>query len=438
MTAASGLARSFPVLALFRVGVGIGEASASPAAYSMLSDYYPPRHRATVIGIYSSGVYLGGGIGLFLGGWILDFWASAYPDGGPFGLKGWHVAFMAVGLPGVLLAALVRTLREPRRGQSEGLRSAEHPAPFRLLGTELASVIPPFTLYSVYTSGASLPRNLMALGLVALACWGLIELTGSPAQWIALGAGCYVSISWAQGLRARDRATFEMIFHSKALIFTTLAFPTIAFVTYGTSFWTAPFLMRMHGATASDVGLYVGLGNAAGGLLGVISGGALADRLKLKFANGRLVVGIITIVLTTPFVLWMLFTDSLVAAYWLNFIYHIPASMWVAIAPSTANDLVMPRMRAVAGAYFLLMNTIIGLALGPYLMGRLSDLFAAAGAPQAEALRGGMAWGLAMFAATLVLLLLAMRYLPADEKSRLDRARGLGESFASNSGQSAA
>ena len=57
-------ARSFPVLAAFRVGVGIGEASASPAAYSMLSDYYSPKLRATVLAIYSSGVYIGGGIGL--------------------------------------------------------------------------------------------------------------------------------------------------------------------------------------------------------------------------------------------------------------------------------------------------------------------------------------------------------------------------------------
>ena len=58
MTALSGLARSFPMLATFRIGVGIGEASASPAAYSMLSDYYPPKLRATVLAIYSSGVYL--------------------------------------------------------------------------------------------------------------------------------------------------------------------------------------------------------------------------------------------------------------------------------------------------------------------------------------------------------------------------------------------
>lgn len=59
MTALSGTARSFAALATYRVGVGIGEASATPAAFSMLSDYFPPRLRATVLGIYSSGIYIG-------------------------------------------------------------------------------------------------------------------------------------------------------------------------------------------------------------------------------------------------------------------------------------------------------------------------------------------------------------------------------------------
>lgn len=429
MTALSGLARSFPALALYRIGVGIGEASASPAAYSMLSDYYHPRHRATVIGIYSSGVYLGGGIGLFLGGWILDSWASAFPDpaNAPFGLKGWHVAFMAVGLPGIALAGLVRLLREPMRGQSEGLVTPKHPAPFQVLGTEMAAVIPPFTIWSVWRHGASVRLNLTAAVSVIALCALLIWWTGSFAQWVALGVAIYVTVSWAQGMASRDRATFEMIFRSKALMYTTLAFPTIAFVTYGTSFWTAPFLMRVHGASALDVGLYVGVGNAIGGLLGVVSGGVLGDRLKATRVNGRLMVGMITIALTGPMVLWMLYTDSLAMAYFLNFAYHIPAAMWVSIAPTTANDLVMPRMRAVAGAWFLLMNTIIGLALGPYLMGKMSDLFTLAGADPALALTDAIACGQAMFLVTAVLLYMAMRHLPQDEANRLERAAALGE-----------
>jgi MFS family permease len=433
MTAASGLAKSFASLATFRIGVGIGEASASPAAYSMLSDYYPPSRRATVIGIYSSGVYIGGGIGLLIGGYIVDGWAAAFPNpaDAPFGLKGWQAAFMAVGLPGVVLAGFVRLLREPLRGASEGIVTPPHPKPFSVLWTELAAVIPPFTIWSVRHHGASVLWNLVAaLALVTLTGL-LIAVAGSPSQWIALAVAAYVTISWAQGMAARDKGTFQMIFRSKALIFTTLAFPTIAFVTYGTSFWTAPFLMRVHGATASDVGLYVGVGNAVGGLIGVVLGGVLGDAFKKRHVNGRLHVGMITIALTAPMVLWMLYTDSLALAYFLNFAYHVPAAMWVSIAPTTANDLVMPRMRAVAGAWFLLMNTIIGLAMGPYLMGRLSDGFVAAGQEGGAALTDAIAWGQSMFLVTAVLLFFAMRHLPRDEASRLDRAAALGESFES-------
>jgi MFS family permease len=103
--------------------------------------------------------------------------------------------------------------------------------------------------------------------------------------------------------------------------------------------------------------------------------------------------------------------------------------MWVSIAPTTVNDLVMPRMRATAGAWFLLMNTIIGLALGPYAMGRLSDMFITGGADSGLALTQAIAWGQCMFIVTTILLVMAMRYLPADEASRLNRAKALGESF---------
>ena len=74
MTAASGFAKSYPMLAAFRFGVGVGEASATPAAFSMLSDYFSPRVRATVLAVYSSGIYIGAGVGLFLGGAVVELW----------------------------------------------------------------------------------------------------------------------------------------------------------------------------------------------------------------------------------------------------------------------------------------------------------------------------------------------------------------------------
>ena len=126
MTALSSMARGFFPLAVCRFGVAVGEAGASPAAVSLLYDYFSPKVRTTVIAIYSAGTSIGAGIGLFLGGAILGAWSHAWPDPSlaPFGLKGWQAAFMVVGLPGILLSLLIWTLKEPLRGQAEGLAQA--------------------------------------------------------------------------------------------------------------------------------------------------------------------------------------------------------------------------------------------------------------------------------------------------------------------------
>jgi MFS family permease len=120
-TAVSGFAKTGGVLTAARVGVGVGEATASPCAYSLISDYFPKEKRATALAVYSSGLYIGGGLSLFIGGAIVQNWNAAYPGGGPLGLVGWQAAFLAVGLPGLLVAMWVATLREPLRGQSEGI-----------------------------------------------------------------------------------------------------------------------------------------------------------------------------------------------------------------------------------------------------------------------------------------------------------------------------
>jgi MFS family permease len=102
----TGFADSFWTLFLCRVMVGVGEATLGPAALSLLSDYFPPRIRATVQGIYSSGVAIGSGAAFFLGGWIGQ-------------THGWRWAFYLLGFPGLVLAAFVFFLREPPRGRTE-------------------------------------------------------------------------------------------------------------------------------------------------------------------------------------------------------------------------------------------------------------------------------------------------------------------------------
>jgi MFS family permease len=164
-----------------------------------------------------------------------------------------------------------------------------------------------------------------------------------------------------------------------------------------------------------------------GGWLGVSFGGALSDRLKLRSANGRLWVGWITAVLSVPSGLIMLHTENLILAYVMNFLFSLSSPLWLGAAASAVNELVLPLLRALASAFYILLLTFIGLALGPYTMGLLSDTFARAGADPGAALRDAMSIGLGMFAVSAVALALAARFLPAEEASRIERARAAGE-----------
>ncbi len=109
----TGFAGGFWSIFFCRVMVGVGEATLGPAALSLISDYFPPRMRATVQSIYSSGIALGGGLAFFLGGWI----GQAY---------GWRSAFYFLGFPGIALAVLVFFLRERPRGITETAATATY------------------------------------------------------------------------------------------------------------------------------------------------------------------------------------------------------------------------------------------------------------------------------------------------------------------------
>lgn len=133
MTALCGFAAGFIMLLLFRVGVAVGEAGGTPPANSIIGDYYKPVSRSTALGIYSMGVTLGSVLANLFGGPIAamegaDFgaWIGSIGLGGLFGgldwasVEGWRIAFVVVGLPGVLIAILLwMTVKEPPRGFSD-------------------------------------------------------------------------------------------------------------------------------------------------------------------------------------------------------------------------------------------------------------------------------------------------------------------------------
>ena len=124
MTAVCGLARSFLELFLARIGVGVGEATLSPAAYSMIADYFPENKLGKAIAVYQSGALFGSGIAFIIGGAIVGLIVNSSATSLPFlgELQPWQLAFIIVGLPGVLMALVMLSVKEPKRtGIKKGL-----------------------------------------------------------------------------------------------------------------------------------------------------------------------------------------------------------------------------------------------------------------------------------------------------------------------------
>ncbi|MGO9588901.1 MAG: spinster family MFS transporter [Candidatus Acidiferrales bacterium] len=120
-TTLSGLARSFGELFACRVGVGVGAACSSPAAFSMLADLFPREKLARAFAFLFLGVYGGEGISLIVGGYLANFFTKLPPRSLPVvgTLHGWQLTLIAIGLPGLLVSALLMTVREPaRRGRA--------------------------------------------------------------------------------------------------------------------------------------------------------------------------------------------------------------------------------------------------------------------------------------------------------------------------------
>ncbi|UOR16306.1 MFS transporter [Qipengyuania aquimaris] len=475
-TALSGFAKSFATLSVARIGVGVGEATASPSAYSLISDWFPKKMRATALAIYSSGLYIGGGVSLLIGGAIVENWNEAYPVDAPLGLAGWQAAFIIVGLPGLLLALLVFTLREPLRGQSEGIVTPPPKDPFRGFFKELVAVIPPATIFGAagqsdkphnlvttaialqfgaifligyemlapYFGGSSLLAdrsllyavvalfsiaaliggrsvaiNLLGAAVITAITYSMAQWTQSYQQWGAIGIGYYAIFSWATTLKGRDEPTFRLIWGTPAFLTTILGYGMVAFMSYAASFWAAPYAIRILGEAPSTAGWWIGGPGALGGFLGVIMGGWMADFLRKRLAAGRLIVVAFGLVGAAPFLYVMFTTQDTTTFYIVAFLQSLFGSSALGAAAATSQDLVLPRMRGTATATFFLSTTLVGLALGPYMAGQVSTM-------SGSLSTGGLSLLIAV-PIGLLLLLVAYRTVPKAEQTVIERARAAGE-----------
>lgn len=420
MTALSGLSSSGAMLATARVGVGVGEATAGPSAYSLISDWFPRSRRATALAIYTTGLYIGGGLSLGIGGFVVQRWNATWPAGGPLGLAGWQAAFLVVGVPGLLVALWVSTLREPRRGQSEGLVTTPHPAPFRALGEDLVAIIPPLTLIGAWRRGGrALGTNLLVGALIATLVGLLVRLGEPIGQWTAVGLGCYAVYSWASTLKSRDAPCFALIVGNPAFIAVVICYGLNSFVAYAVGFWAAPHAIRDLGVAPAVAGLSLGGIGAVAGFIGITIGGVISDRLRRTNPAGRILVVLFGAVAPIIPVVFGFLSSNPQTFYVLLFCAQMLAATALGAAAASTQDLVLPRMRGTATGTFFIGTTLMGLALGPYLAGRISTL------------TGSLPLGvISLFAVTPIALaagIFAYRHYPLSEQSREARARAAGE-----------
>ena len=165
MTAWCGVARNYVQLFVFRVGVGVGEAALSPAAYSLITDYFPRNRLATAISVYGMGIYLGSGLAYLLGGYVVQFVFGADMVHVPLlgSVRPWQTVFLVVGIPGLLFTLLLLTVREPYR---RGLKARV---------AESASVPLRGVLSYIHSNKATFFCHNMSFALLALAGYGSIS-----------------------------------------------------------------------------------------------------------------------------------------------------------------------------------------------------------------------------------------------------------------------
>jgi MFS family permease len=298
-TTACGMATTFPQMLLLRMGVGVGEAALSPAAYSLVADYVPPRRLAIAISVYSAGIYIGSGLSFLLGGLVRSYAANHGVSHLPFigQIHSWQLLFFVVGVPGILLAPLLFTVREP------------------------------------LTRGGSV-HSVVPIGKV-----------------------------------------FSYIFdNAKTFLLHNIGFGLLSLGSYASAAWVPEFYVRTYHWDIRNVGLVYGLLVMTCGPLGIIGAGRLADYLRARGrANANIYVGMWIAIIWTPIHFLMFLAPT---AGWAT-VWLVPASMLAAapfgIAPAAIQQMMPPNMRGQASAVYLFVLNLIGLGLGPTLVGLCTD-----------------------------------------------------------------
>ena len=437
-TGLAGLASSFALLAISRLGVGVGEAAAAPAGTSLVYDYWPKHRRGFVMAVLASAIALGLGGSLILGGLAADWWEGLYPQGdAPLGLAGWQFAFFVAALPGFVLAPLLWFLREPKRGGMDGIETPNDPHPIRA-GTQVLGSVLPLSNWAGFQR-LDAPRstwrnNLVLLAVIVtvmLAMWyitsnfsprppielGAVSIDPHALQWSVIGFGLYVMVNLMQNMRLTDNQAFRVITRSPTLIMCMAIGALQSVINYGMMAFNPSFLIQTYDLSLRDAALQFGLVSAAMGIIGPLIWGPLSDKLHIRFpSSGRAWVAMFAMVVSPIMSFWVYFAPT-AGDFYLRFVfYSLVLTGWLPPLYALLYEQVLPRMRAITASVYLLASTILGLGIGPYLVGMLSD---ATGDLRASMLTVNIA-----AIPIAIMLLFIARRSQRDEAALLDRAAG--------------
>lgn len=429
MTALSGLATSFTALALLRIGVGIGESAAIPASLSMLSDTFSKKTRATAIAVWYSGIYIGAGLGIALGGWALGLYHKWYPDyKAPLGIDDWQLAMFIVGVPGLILAIFVYFLKEPKRGHMDDtIPLEEQKKPFRFFFKELGATIPPFTFISLYNLRGDYSlfiRNILLFLILFGGAYLIDQNFGNPVQWYSLAIGFYSFFSWLQRLKVVDYTCYSMIFKTKSLIYSIYGYALFAFNSAGIGFWVTPYVIRKFDLSAQEVGGVIGLIIFSAGFLGVTMGGILSDLWKKKNPKARLLIMISATLISFPLFFLAFTTHDLSLFYIYAFIGILFSTLGNPSVFTIASELSLPNTRATTMAFLGLLVTLVGFALGPFTYGIVSTKIESMGYNNSDSLQLAIQIGLCIITPiALTLLIRASKYIVIEENTIVERSK---------------
>ena len=444
-TGLAAAAQGFALLALSRLGVGIGEGAAQPAGFSLVFDRYAKPRRGFATAVIAAAIALGLGGSSVLGGVAADWWDHRHAGGAaPLALKGWQFAFLVAALPGFILAALMWRLPEPQRGRLDGIESPPDPQPVRASLALLATVTPGVNWLAmagrragvrywginlvatvlVIAGAAVLTRFTSALSPRPPLHFGSLAVNPHALQWGVVGFGALVVVNLLQRLRLADRPTFEVITRSPALLLCIGVGALQMMINYGTMGFTPSFLMKHYGLSPATTGLQFGLLAGALGIVGPLIAGPLSDRINVRFPGaGRAWVTLVSLGVSPLIALWVYHAPDPASFYARFVLYSLVLTAWYPPLYAIMFEQVLPRMRGITSSLYIVVTTLFGIGIGPFVVGMISD---ANGGNLATAILA-INWVAPAIVAMLIALVLCVR---RDEEQLLERARRGGEVLA--------